>query len=384
MTTPSQPPEELKGFEALVPGTYATSGGSELSYSYTSTSQHKPGAPILVLLHGWPQTRYIWRYLVPELAGRGYTLFVPDLPGYGYSTMMATTVAVTTTAEEGEGGEDDFSAKSAHDRTNVGFAVLSAVRAVYGSSNSSSSASAQGQGEGKGEDELQVVLIGHDRGGRVAQRLITSSSSSPTPSPSSPSPPSLPIAHALRIQILGAVLLDIVPYAAQWSAHANPRSSTRYFHWTFLPSPFSIPMVQAYGSGRFCREVISAAAGNNEAGRETLYADGAVEHYVACYEREEVVRGAVADYSAGAAEDWDAQREDLEKGRKIHVPVTVLHCEGLESMHGDVEAVWKQWAGEGARLEVHKVGGGVGHYLPEEAPEETNRYILDFLKGLGL
>ncbi|KAJ2971622.1 hypothetical protein NUW58_g9364 [Xylaria curta] len=101
--TQHQPPEQLKGFENLSPGTYNTPGGSILSYSHTPAAQHKPGAPILVLLHGWPQTRYIWRYAVPMLVEMGHTLFVPDLPGYGYSTM-------STAAASGVG------AKSAHDR----------------------------------------------------------------------------------------------------------------------------------------------------------------------------------------------------------------------------------------------------------------------------
>ncbi|KAI1186881.1 Alpha/Beta hydrolase protein [Nemania serpens] len=347
MTQQHQPPEQLKGFESLSPGTYTTPGGGILSYSHTPASQRKPGAPVLVLLHGWPQTRYIWRYAVPVLSEElGHALFVPDLPGYGYST-MSTVVA------------SDLGAKSSHDRASVGFGILSAVRAVYG--------------DDEDDEELKVVLIGHDRGGRVAQRLITSSSAS------------LPIPQSLRIRILGAVILDIVPYSAQWSAHANPRASTRYWHWSFLPTAFSVPMVQAYGGGRFCREIIaSVVAGSDETARASLYADGAVEHYATCYEQEEVIRGAAADYGAGATEDWDASRDEIGEGRKVRVPVVVLYCEGLGMMHGDVVAVWKQWASPDVRLDVHALRGGVGHYIPEEAPEETNKHIVDFLKGLGL
>ncbi|KAI0542642.1 Alpha/Beta hydrolase protein [Xylaria digitata] len=351
MAQQSQLPEQLKGFENLSSGTYNTPGGSILSFSHTPVSQYRPGTPILVLLHGWPQTRYIWRYAVPVLLEKGYTLFVPDLPGYGYSTMSTVSAS-------------DIGSKSEHDRISVGFGVLSAVRAVYGNGGSSSI---------HDEDELQVVLIGHDRGGRVSQRLITSSSNS-----------SPPVPRSLKIRILGAMLLDIVPYSAQWSAHANPRAATRYWHWSFLPSALSVPMVQAYGGGRFCRDIIAAVVGSNEAGRESLYADGAVEHYAKCYEKDEVIRGAAADYSAGAAEDWDAQQEDIKEGRKMQVPVVVLYCEGLGKMNGDVEAIWKQWTNPSVKLSVHALQGGVGHYLPEEAPEETNKHIVGFLKGLGL
>ena len=41
------------------------------------------GSP-LVLLHGWPQTWYEWRHVIPELA-REHTVIAPDLPGLGTS-----------------------------------------------------------------------------------------------------------------------------------------------------------------------------------------------------------------------------------------------------------------------------------------------------------
>lgn len=41
------------------------------------------GRPVL-LLHGWPQTWYAWRYIMPELA-KEYTVIAPDLTGLGDS-----------------------------------------------------------------------------------------------------------------------------------------------------------------------------------------------------------------------------------------------------------------------------------------------------------
>jgi hypothetical protein len=37
------------------------------------------GAPVL-LLHGFPQTHYCWRHLIPQLSGR-QTIVIPDLRG---------------------------------------------------------------------------------------------------------------------------------------------------------------------------------------------------------------------------------------------------------------------------------------------------------------
>src|ERR671913_1164884 len=40
--------------------------------------------PAIVLLHGFPQTHYMWRDVAPELAAE-HTVIVPDLRGYGAS-----------------------------------------------------------------------------------------------------------------------------------------------------------------------------------------------------------------------------------------------------------------------------------------------------------
>jgi pimeloyl-ACP methyl ester carboxylesterase len=42
-------------------------------------------APVVVLLHGWPQTWYEWRHIIPGLAER-YTVIAPDLRGLGDSS----------------------------------------------------------------------------------------------------------------------------------------------------------------------------------------------------------------------------------------------------------------------------------------------------------
>jgi hypothetical protein len=46
------------------------------------------GNPV-VLLHGWPETWYEWRHVMPALA-KNYTVIVPDLPGLGDSSKTTT------------------------------------------------------------------------------------------------------------------------------------------------------------------------------------------------------------------------------------------------------------------------------------------------------
>jgi hypothetical protein len=46
------------------------------------------GEPV-VLLHGWPETWYSWRYIMPALSNN-YTVIVPDLRGLGDSSKPLT------------------------------------------------------------------------------------------------------------------------------------------------------------------------------------------------------------------------------------------------------------------------------------------------------
>lgn len=48
------------------------------------------GAPILLLLHGFPTSSHMFRDLIPRLSDR-YHLVAPDYPGFGYSSTPPTT-----------------------------------------------------------------------------------------------------------------------------------------------------------------------------------------------------------------------------------------------------------------------------------------------------
>jgi pimeloyl-ACP methyl ester carboxylesterase len=49
----------------------------------------EPGAPLVVLAHGFPELAYSWRHQIPALAAAGYHVVAPDLRGYGRSTRPA-------------------------------------------------------------------------------------------------------------------------------------------------------------------------------------------------------------------------------------------------------------------------------------------------------
>ncbi|MGC5562050.1 alpha/beta fold hydrolase [Streptomyces sp. FR-108] len=55
--------------------------------------------PVLVLLHGWPQTSRAWARVMPDLA-RNHTVVVPDLRGTGDSDRPDSGYAKTHQADD--------------------------------------------------------------------------------------------------------------------------------------------------------------------------------------------------------------------------------------------------------------------------------------------
>jgi pimeloyl-ACP methyl ester carboxylesterase len=52
--------------------------------------------PLIVLLHGFPEFWYSWRYQIPFLAAHGYSVVAPDLRGYNDSEKPRTGYDVST------------------------------------------------------------------------------------------------------------------------------------------------------------------------------------------------------------------------------------------------------------------------------------------------
>lgn len=53
--------------------------------AYREVAADDPRGDLVLLVHGYPQSSYMWRHLMPALAGAGRRSVAPDLPGYGDS-----------------------------------------------------------------------------------------------------------------------------------------------------------------------------------------------------------------------------------------------------------------------------------------------------------
>ena len=136
------------------------------------------GAPLL-LLHGYPQTRVMWRAIAPSLAEH-FTVVVPDLRGYGRSDKPT-----------GDAAHERYS-KRAMARDQV-----ATMRAL---------------------GYERFAIAGHDRGARVGYRLALD-----------------------QPQVVSALaVLDILPTIDVWGG-ANADVAMRMYHWFFLAQPKPLP-----------------------------------------------------------------------------------------------------------------------------------------------
>lgn len=195
-----------------------------------------------------------------------------------------------------------------------------------------------------GFDRFSVV--GHDRGGRVGHRLA--------------------LDHRARVEKLA--VLDIVPTRTVFRS-VDQQIATGYYHWFFLIQGDGLPeRLLGLDPEFFVRAKLKQWS---KAG--AAFSDDAIAEYVRCFADPAAIHGACEDYRAAASIDLVHDEADL--GSRIACPLLVLWGEhGLMERHFDVQATWRERAEDvrGQRLPC-------GHFLPEEAPQDTLKALLAFL-----
>lgn len=245
-------------------------------------------------------------------------------------------------------------AASAHDKVSIGRAVLDALGEVLGPTS----------------EARRVVLVGHDRGARVAHHLHLAALEEAIPG----------------FEIVGLGLLDIVPTVSQWGIGGVAAQATGWFHWSFLANAeMAVRMIGAYGGGRWCGDMIARWCGTNERGLERMRDGGAEAVYAGFFDKREVIEATTRDYEAGATVDVEFESKAIADGRRIQVPLLLVYSAGFLPKRATkpILEVWSQPWSEGPHLITEcPIGGGVGHFVPEEAPEETADALRRWLETL--
>jgi len=305
----------LAGVERLSEQTDRNAAATEFFPGFKRLTRKTSGAtihfvtggsgPPLLLLHGYPETHVMWRKVASQLA-RKFTVVAADLRGYGDSSKPA-----------GGGNRIAYSKRAM---------ALDQVEVM----------------ESLGFQKFLVV--GHDRGGRVAHRMA--------------------LDHPDSVQKL--VILDIVPTYKVFHT-VNKELATSNFHWFFLIQPEPLPETMIGNSAElWLRSRFNALPA--EAISKEAFAE-----YLRIFRMPETIHATCEDYRAGASIDLTHDDADLQ--RKISCPVLALWAE-KGAMHRlyNVLDTWKERASNVAGKPLPS-----SHFIAEEVPEMLLSELGNFL-----
>lgn len=216
--------------------------------------------PVLLLLHGHPQTHVIWHRMADRLA-ESFTVVAADLPGYG-------------------GSRPSTPGPEAWTKRSMAADLVAAMAAL---------------GERHGFERYAVCA--HDRGARVTHRLL--------------------VDHPGRVT--RAMLLDIAPTLDMYDGTSRA-FATAYWHWFFLIQAAPLPERLIGGDPD---AYLDAVMGFGPAGM-TPFAEEALAAYRLGLRDPEVVHGMCEDYRASAGPDLELDRADRAADVRVEVPLRVL------------------------------------------------------------
>src|SRR5690349_899614 len=193
----------------------------------------------------------------------------------------------------------------------------------------------------------RFFLAGHDRGGRVAHRLARD--------------------HGNRIERLA--VLDISPTAAMY-AKTDMAFATAYYHWFFLIQPYDLPeRLIGADPDYYLRKKLGGWGSALEHFDPHAFAE-----YARCFRNPATIHSSCEDYRAAATIDLEHDTADV--ARKLECPVLVLWgTNGVVHRLFDPLSDWRAVASE-----VRGKALPCGHYLAEEAPDETYAELVEFFR----
>ena len=185
----------------------------------------------------------------------------------------------------------------------------------------------------------RFFVAGHDRGARCAYRLA--------------------LDHPERVVKLA--VLDVVPTGEDFR-RAGMAFALGYWIWSFLAAPYDLPeRLLANNSDLIVDHALDTWSATQDAFSQEIRAE-----YRRALRDPAAIHAICEEYRAAATLDY--QYDEADRGRRrIACPVLALWAkQGVVEAWYDVLAIWRDWADDvrGRALDC-------GHFLPEEAPDET-------------
>lgn len=259
--------------------------------------------PAVLLLHGYPQSLEQWAEVAAILA-QDHTVVCADLRGYGKSSKP-----------EGEGETYSFRTMAADQ-----LAVMSRL------------------------GHERFVVAGHDRGGRVAHRMVLDAPD----------------------RIAALVPCDVVPTWAMYHDVDRARAA-RYWQWYFLPLPAPFPERLIGGDPDYYFENCLVTNGGIEL--EEGFGAAQLAAYRAAWRDPDMIRASCADYRAGATVDLEHDEADLD----VVADVPTFPVWGEDGLLKDLFDIDAEWRKRCAHVYSATVAGG--HFFPDQQPKATAEAI---------
>ncbi|PKB78854.1 MAG: alpha/beta hydrolase [SAR202 cluster bacterium Io17-Chloro-G9] len=192
------------------------------------------------------------------------------------------------------------------------------------------------------------LLVGHDRGGRVSHRLTKD--------------------HPESVRKLA--VLDIIPTHRMFQV-VNQAMATNTYHWFFLIQEYDFPE-RVIGAAP---EIFVRRGFDRTKDADQAFPPDALAEYIRCFSDPATIHATCEDYRAGAS--IDLVHDEADFAQKINCPLFALWSStGYVGRTQDVLQVWRDYA-----TNVQGQSLPSGHYLAEEAPDETYNALKSFLSA---
>lgn len=296
--------------------------------------------PLVILVHGWPESWYSWRHQIPAIAAAGYHVIAPDMRGFGKS--------------------DKPPAVEDYDIKHTTADIVGLIDAM---------------------GEKKAILIGHDWGSIVTWNSVllhpdrfSAMLAMSVPNGGRGATHPMDSMRKAFGENFYYILYHQEPGVAEAEYDADPRGllSRLYASVDAPRDPPTITDPKRAAGGWIGR------LGNPKA-RSPWFTEQDLDYIVGEF-KEAGFRGGV-NYYRNIGRNWEITPQLT--GARITMPVAFIAGEQDIVINGAKEPALRTTISRVADdIRALKLIPGAGHWIQQEKPDEVNAFVLDFLKGL--
>jgi pimeloyl-ACP methyl ester carboxylesterase len=269
--------------------------------------------PVVLLLHGWPYDIHSFVDVAPILAAKGYRMIVPYLRGYGTTRFLSETTV--------RNGEQAVVASDA-------IALMDALNIKH------------------------AIVAGFDWGARTANIMAA--------------------LWPERCKAMVSVSGYLIGSQDAGKVPLPPKAELQWWYQFYFATERGRAGYDKYRHD-FSKLIWQIAS------PKWNFDDATFDRSAAAFENPDHVAIVIHNYRwRQALADGEAKYLDIEKklaaGPVITVPTITLEGDANGAPHGDSAAYAKKFTGKYAHREIT---GGIGHNLPQEAPEAFAQAVID-------